>query len=490
MRRRNSTSHRRRSSPGFAARISRPATPPPKCPVLEDRSRIIVDSGVIVEYLEETQRGHSLLGKDSGQRAETRRLIAWFDKKFVTDVTDLIWREKLIKRLRDRSTPDSAAVRRGLANIHEHLDYIGYLFDQRNWLAGDDLSLADLTAAAQPFRPRLYGRRSLGEASGRQALVRQDQIPPELPPPPCRPAPFHPPCVPLLRPRFLRRRLMAAHASISPMASAISGGAASLDWRSAIRGRAKTLGFDVVGFAKPDLPERVEAGYRAFVDLGRHGDMDWLETTFDRRKSPRALWPDVKSVIVLGMNYGPEDDPLAVLSHPDAGGISVYGRHRDYHDVVKGKLKQLGQWLVSRSGGEIKVFVDTAPVLEKPLAEQAGLGWQGKHTNLVSRELGSWLFLGEIFTTLDVEPDPAGVDRCGSCRACLDICPTSAFPAPYQLDARRCISYLTIEHKGHIPHEFRKAYGQPHLRLRRLPRRLPLEQIRRRGEREQAEGQR
>ena len=220
--------------------------------------------------------------------------------------------------------------------------------------------------------------------------------------------------------------------------------------------RAEGLGFDVVGFATPELPDRVEGGYRAYVDHGRHGDMDWLETTFDRRKSPKALWPDVKSVIVLGMNYGPDTDPLTVLEDPSAGGISVYARHRDYHDVVKGKLKQLGQWLVSRSGSEIKVFVDTAPVLEKPLAEQAGLGWQGKHTNLVSKEHGSWLFLGEMFTTLDVEPDRPGLDRCGSCRACLDICPTDAFPAPYQLDARRCISYLTIEHKGHIPTEFRK----------------------------------
>lgn len=252
---------------------------------------------------------------------------------------------------------------------------------------------------------------------------------------------------------------MAGHALISHSVSVNARSPASLDWRSAIRKRAQHLGFDVVGFAKPDLPARVEAGYRAYVDLGRHGDMDWLETTFDRRKSPRTLWPDVQSVIVLGMNYGPVDDPLAVLSRPDSGGISVYARHRDYHDVVKGKLKQLGQWLVSRSGGEIKVFVDTAPVLEKPLAEQAGIGWQGKHTNLVSRDFGSWLFLGEIFTTLAIKPDRPGEDICGSCRACLDICPTSAFPAPYQLDARRCISYLTIEHKGHIPTEFRKPMG-------------------------------
>jgi len=232
-----------------------------------------------------------------------------------------------------------------------------------------------------------------------------------------------------------------------------------LDWPAEIRDRAKGLGFDIVGFAKPELQDRVEAGYRAYVDLGRHGNMDWLETTFDRRKGPKSLWSDVKSIIVLGMNYGPADDPLAVLEDPGAGSISVYARHRDYHDLMKGRLKQLGQWLVHQSGGEIKVFVDTAPVLEKPVAEQAGLGWQGKHSNLVSRDYGSWLFLGEIFTTLEIEPDRPGLDRCGSCRACLDICPTDAFPAPYQLDARRCISYLTIEHKGHIPLEFRKPMG-------------------------------
>jgi epoxyqueuosine reductase len=252
---------------------------------------------------------------------------------------------------------------------------------------------------------------------------------------------------------------MALHASINHDAGVKPGKTAPLDWRALIRGQAKALGFDIVGFTRPELPARVEADYRDYLDLGRHGEMDWLATTVDRRRAPKALWPDVRSVIVFGMNYGPEGDPLEALGKPNAASVSVYARHRDYHDVIKGKLKQLGQWLVSRSGGEIKVFVDTAPVLEKPLAEQAGIGWQGKHTNVVSRDFGSWLFLGEIFTTLDVQPDAAGIDRCGSCRACLDICPTDAFPAPYQLDARRCISYLTIEHKGHIPAEFRKPMG-------------------------------
>ncbi len=254
-------------------------------------------------------------------------------------------------------------------------------------------------------------------------------------------------------------RSEAARASTTSGLSVKTGKAQPSDWRAEISDRAHGLGFDVVGFAKPDLPAHVEAGYRHYVDSGRHGGMDWLKTTFDRRARPKTLWPEVKSIVVLGMNYGPDDDPMAFLSQPDTGGISVYARHRDYHDLIKGRLKQLGQWLVHKSGGEIKVFVDTAPVLEKPIAQQAGLGWQGKHSNLVSREHGSWLFLGEIFTTLEIEPDRPGLDRCGSCRACLDICPTDAFPAPYQLDARRCISYLTIEHKGHIPLEFRKPMG-------------------------------
>jgi epoxyqueuosine reductase len=187
-----------------------------------------------------------------------------------------------------------------------------------------------------------------------------------------------------------------------------------------------------------------------------------METTKDRRSDPRALWGDVKSVIMLGVNYGPTTDPLAALGEKDIGVISVYARNRDYHDLMKGRLKQLAGWLVAAAKPEradVKVFVDTAPVMEKPLAAAAGLGWQGKHTNLVSRQFGSWLFLGSIFTDLDFPPDAPEQDHCGQCRACLDICPTQAFVAPYQLDARRCISYLTIEHKGHIPEEFREAIG-------------------------------
>ena len=189
--------------------------------------------------------------------------------------------------------------------------------------------------------------------------------------------------------------------------------------------------------------------------------MDWLAETEPRRADPLVLWPDVRAIVMLGMNYGPDKDPLALLDDKSAANISVYARHRDYHDVIKGKLKDLAGWLAAAAGpgSAVKVFVDTAPVMEKPLAEAAGLGWQGKHTNLVSRELGSWLFLGSIFTTVALAPDTPEPDHCGSCRACLEICPTAAFPAPYQLDARRCISYLTIEHKGQIPVEFRKAIG-------------------------------
>jgi epoxyqueuosine reductase len=187
--------------------------------------------------------------------------------------------------------------------------------------------------------------------------------------------------------------------------------------------------------------------------------MEWMATTAARRGDPRALWPQVRSVIILGLNYGPTADPLAILRRRDRGAISVYAQADDYHDIVKPRLKALARWLITQAGGDVKVFVDTAAVMEKPLAAAAGLGWQGKHTNLVSRQFGSWLFLGAIFTTLDLPPDGPETDYCGSCRACLDICPTAAFPAPYRLDARRCISHLTIEHKGPIPHELRPAIG-------------------------------
>jgi epoxyqueuosine reductase len=226
-----------------------------------------------------------------------------------------------------------------------------------------------------------------------------------------------------------------------------------------IRAEAKRLGFDLCRFT--DLDDAWLAGprLREFLAAGRHGEMGWMAETADRRAHPRGMWPEARSAIVLGVNYGPDENPLAVLEDRTRGAISVYARGDDYHDLVKGRLKQLGGWLQARFGGQLKVFVDTAPLMEKPLAERAGLGWQGRHTNLVSREFGSWLFLGSILTTLELPPDPAEPMSCGSCRACLDICPTKAFPAPFQLDARRCISYLTIELKGPIPREFREALG-------------------------------
>jgi epoxyqueuosine reductase len=214
-----------------------------------------------------------------------------------------------------------------------------------------------------------------------------------------------------------------------------------------------------MGIADPDAIAKAGRYFREFLDAGAHGDMDWLAENPQRRTDPRVLWPGVRSVIMLGVNYGPDENPLAILAQPNRGAISVYAQGDDYHDVIKKRLKALARWLASATGDEVKVFIDTAAVMEKPLAQAAGLGWQGKHTNLASRQLGSWLFLGAIFTAADLPRDAADTDHCGSCRACLDICPTAAFPAPYKLDARRCISYLTIESKGPIPHEFRKAIG-------------------------------
>ncbi len=229
--------------------------------------------------------------------------------------------------------------------------------------------------------------------------------------------------------------------------------------RAELDARAKTLGFDRLAITTPDAIPDAPRRLRRFIEAGRHGSMDWLAANADRRASPSALWPQARSVVMLGVSYAPDDDPLANLHRPERGNISIYARGDDYHDVIKGRLKQLAGWFATRSGNDVKVFIDTAPVMEKPLAQAAGLGWQGKHTNLVSRELGSWFFLGAMFTTARLPIDEPEVDHCGSCRACLDVCPTDAFPAPYRLDARRCISYLTIEHKGHIDAQFRTAIG-------------------------------
>ncbi|MGX5832256.1 tRNA epoxyqueuosine(34) reductase QueG [Mesorhizobium sp. 43Arga] len=229
--------------------------------------------------------------------------------------------------------------------------------------------------------------------------------------------------------------------------------------RALIDAEAQRAGFEAIAVTTPDAIPAAPARLAEFVADGFHGSMDWIAETIARRSEPSTLWPDVRSIIVLAMNYGPDHDPRALQARHDRGAISVYAQNRDYHDVMKGRLKEIAGKIVARAGGDVKVFVDTAPVMEKPLAQAAGLGWQGKHTNLVSREHGSWLFLGTIFTTAELAPDRAEIDHCGSCRACLDACPTDAFPAPYRLDARRCISYLTIENKGPIPHEFREKIG-------------------------------
>ena len=227
----------------------------------------------------------------------------------------------------------------------------------------------------------------------------------------------------------------------------------------ALERKAKEEGFAAVGIAPGRLAPKTRQRLYTWLAEGGHGDMIWMESRADERSDPTRLWPDVRSIIMLGMSYAPGTDPFALENVPDHGRISVYAQGKDYHDVVKGALKRTARWLIEQAECEVKVFVDTAPVMEKPLAESAGLGWQGKHTNIVSRDHGSWLFLGAIYTTLELEPSTPGTDRCGSCSACQDICPTGAFPAPYQLDARACISYLTIEHKGPIPHQYRKAMG-------------------------------
>ncbi len=234
------------------------------------------------------------------------------------------------------------------------------------------------------------------------------------------------------------------------------------DLRQQIRERTLEAGFEVVGFASPVIENATRQHLMTFLKQGYHGDMGWMATKADRRVSPKALWSDVGTVIAVGANYGPDHDPLARLEPArmaGQGNISVYARNDDYHDIMKKRLKSVGRWICENFACDVKIFVDTAPVLEKPMGQRAGIGWQGKHTNLVSQQFGSWLFLGEIFISLNIDPDDRAEDHCGSCKKCLDICPTSAFDGPYRLDARKCISYLTIEHKGHIDRQFRKAIG-------------------------------
>ncbi len=226
-----------------------------------------------------------------------------------------------------------------------------------------------------------------------------------------------------------------------------------------LKDRARAEGFTACGICRPDAVPEAAGRLRAVLDAGAHGQMDWMERRTEWRGDPAALWPEARAVVMLAESYAPAEDPRAILAHGSLGAVSVYAQGRDYHDLVKRRLKRLGGWLVAETGAAIKVFVDTAPVMEKPLAQAAGLGWQGKHTNLLGRGFGNWVFLGAIFTTHPLPPDPPERDHCGSCRACLDACPTGAFPAPYRLDARRCISYLTIEHHGPVAPDLRPALG-------------------------------
>jgi epoxyqueuosine reductase len=278
------------------------------------------------------------------------------------------------------------------------------------------------------------GRRSKG-------VVRAGEIPPVVPP--------------------AAERLAAGRAGVADLCGPrlLSDAIELADLKIRLVDQARALGFDQLGVARPEATAERAQYFLDFIAAGSHGDMDWLAREPTRRTDPRTLWSEVRSVIMLGVNYGPDEDPLTVLQARSHGAISVYARGDDYHEVIKKQLKALARWLVATAPCDVKVFIDTAAVMEKPLSQAAGIGWQGKHTNLVSRSFGSWLFLGAIYTTLDLPCDAGEIDHCGSCRACLDSCPTAAFPAPYQLDARRCISYLTIENKGPIPHEFRKAIG-------------------------------
>jgi len=415
-------------------------------PVLIDEGQPpIPGAAIIAEYLDEMYGSNlerPLLPGEPGPRVEVRRLMSWFNDKFFAEVSGPLVTERFYKRHMPvdagGGAPDTDAIRSG--EEQHPLSYRLYR------LAGARARLAcrrsaDLRRSCRcraPVRGRLSGRCAVERRRSRQELVRAGEVATLVPSDPGRDA--------------------GRHSAVEDLrGSRLLNDPAAL--KTALIAAAREHSFDVVGITRPDSIPQAAGRLQQFLAEGAHGDMDWLASTAERRGDPRAIWPEARSVIMVGMNYGPAGDPLAILQQRSHGAISVYAQGDDYHEIIKPRLKALARWLIAQAGGDVKVFVDTAAVMEKPLAEAAGLGWQGKHTNLVSRQHGSWLFLGAIFTTLDLPPDTPDTDHCGTCHKCLDICPTAAFPAPYRLDARRCISYLTIEHKGPIARELRPLMG-------------------------------
>ncbi len=411
----------------------------------------IPGAGIIAEYLDEAHgagggRTAAAAGVD-GERIEVRRLMAWFNDKFFEEASNPLVTERIYKRFMSEENgggaPAADVIRAAKVNVRYHLTYIGWLARTRNYLAGDRTHLRGPRRRGASFGDRLSGRRAMERGRRGKGVVRAGEIPPVVPPAAERMAGGRAGLADLRGPRLLN-----ATAKLS-----------AADLKTALAREASALGFDCVGVTDPDAIAQASKYFQRIPRRRRPWRHGLARRQPERRTDPRVLWPGVRSIIMLGVNYGPDENPLEILEKRDCGAISVYAQGDDYHDLIKKRLKTLARWLVATTGDEVKVFVDTAAVMEKPLAQAAGLGWQGKHTNLVSREFGSWLFLGAIYSASDLPRDEPDGDHCGSCNACQDICPTAAFPAPYKLDARRCISYLTIENKGPIPHEFRKAIG-------------------------------
>ena len=407
----------------------------------------IPGAGIVAEYIEETHQAESgedrLLPPQPGRRVEVRRLANWFNDKFHAEVSGPLVNERVFKRHMTQEQgggpPDTEALRAARHNIRYHLAYIGWLVQTRDWLTGNRLTLADLAAAAHLSAVDYLGEVPWNDRRSDKELVRAGEVPSVVQDDPRRHAGRSSAVENLRRPRLLK----------DPAAI-----------KAALAERARAAGFDAFGVVKPDAAPELKSRLERFLADGAHGDMTWLESTAERRASPLVLWPDMRSIIMLGMNYGPDDDPLAILKEHDHAAISVYAQGDDYHDLIKARLKELARWLTANAGGDVKVFVDTAAVMEKPLAARGGLGWQGKHTNVVSREFTGRGCFSARFSRRSIFPrTPRNRDNCGTCRACLDVCPTAAFPAPYQLDPRRCISYLTIEHKGPIARDLRAAMG-------------------------------